>query len=148
MNYYLDTSALEKLFFQEKGTEEVTSLTLDSANVIWILDLAKVEFRSALYRRFRSGELNDAMLQIALTGFEKQVKSFRIETITSALINEAEVLLQRYGKIEGLRALDALQLGGFSLIAEKEEWCFVSADQTLCRVAKLAGYEAINPKII
>lgn len=61
----------------------MTALTLDSTNVIWILDLAKIEFRSAFFRRFRSGELNDAMLQIALAGFEKQLKFFRIEPMTS-----------------------------------------------------------------
>ena len=43
-------SALAKLFFQEKGTDVVTGLVLDQANVIWILDLARIEFRSALYR--------------------------------------------------------------------------------------------------
>lgn len=145
MNCYLDTSALAKLFFQEEGADVVTRLVLDPTNVIWVLDLARIEFRSALFRRYRAGELNDAMLQIALDGFEKQLRRFRIEPMITALINEADILLQRYGKIEGLRALDALQLGGFSLIAEKDDWCFVSADRTLCRVAQLAGYEVINP---
>lgn len=107
--------------------------------------MARIELRSALFRRYRAGELNDAMLQIALDGFEKQLRRFRIEPMITALINEADILLQRYGKIEGLRALDALQLGGFSLIAEKDDWRFVSADRTLCRVAQLAGYEVINP---
>lgn len=145
MNCYFDTSALAKLFFQEEGTEAVTGLVLDRTNVIWVLDLARIEFQSALYRRYRAGELNDGILQIALDGFEKQLKRFRIEPMTSALINEADILLQRYGKIEGLRTLDALQLGGFSLIAEKNDWCFVSADRTLCHVAQLSGYVAINP---
>ena len=114
MNCYLDTSALAKLFFQEEGTDVVTRLVLDPTNVVWILDLARIEFRSALFRRYRTGELNDAKLKIALDGFEKQLTSFRIEPMTSVLINEAEVLLQRYGRNEGLRALDALQLGGFT----------------------------------
>lgn len=145
MNCYLDTSALAKLFFQEEGTDVVTGLVLDLTNVIWILDLARIEFRSALYRRYRTGELNDEMLRIALDGFEKQLGRFRIEPMTSALINEANVLLQGYGRKEGLRTLDALQLGGFSLVAEKNDWCFVSADRMLCRVAQLAGFMAINP---
>ena len=145
MNCYFDTSALAKLFFQEEGTDVVTGLVLDQSNVIWILDLARVEFYSALYRRYRAGELNEEILQIALNGFEKQLKRFRIEPMTSALINEASVLLQRYGRNKGLRTLDALQLGGFSLIAENNDWCFVSADHTLCKVAQLAGYVAINP---
>lgn len=97
MNCYLDTSALAKLFFQEEGTDVVTQLVLDPTNVVWVLDLARIEFRSALFRRYRTGELNDEMLQIALDGFENQLLCFRIEPITSVLINEAEVLLQRFG---------------------------------------------------
>ena len=147
MNLYLDTSALAKLFFQEEGTDRVAEMVFDLSNVIWILDLAKIEFRSALFRRYRAGELNDEMLHIALDGFEKQLKRFRIEPITSSLITEADILLHRYGKTEGLRALDALQLGGFTLIAEKDDWCFVSADRTLCHVAQLAEYAAINPSV-
>ena len=145
MNCYFDTSALAKLFIQEEGTDTVTGLVLDRTNAVWVLDLARLEFHSALFRRYRAGELNDEMLQIALNGFESQLKQFRIEPMTSALINEADILLQHYGRKEGLRALDALQLGGFSLIAEKDDWCFVSADRTLCLVAQLAGYVAINP---
>jgi uncharacterized protein len=145
MNCYFDTSALAKLFIQEEGTDTVTELVLDQTNTIWVLDLARIEFHSALFRRYRAGELNNEMLQIALNGFESQLKQFRIEPMTSVLINEADILLQRYGRKEGLRTLDALQLGGFSLIAEKDNWCFVSADRTLCLVAQLAEYVAINP---
>ncbi len=84
-------------------------------------------------------------MQIALDGFDEQFGMFRIEPMTSALVIEANALLQRFGKNQALRTLDAFQLGGFSLIAEKDDWCFVSADQTLCRVAELAGYLTHNP---
>lgn len=40
--------------------------------------------------------------------------------------------------------MDALQLGSFALIQE-EEWFFVAADETLCRVAMDMGFKAINP---
>lgn len=146
MNFYFDTSALAKLFFEnEDGAEAVTKLVNDPASVVWVLDLAKIEFHSALYRRFRSGELSDAVMQIALDGFDDQFKMFHIEPMTSALVDEASALLQRYGKKEGLRTLDALQLAGFFLVAEKEDWCFVCADDALCRIADLAGYKVINP---
>ena len=146
MNCYFDTSALAKLFLEkEDGVETVTKLVNDPANIVWVLELARIEFHSALYRRYRTGELNDTAMQIALGGFDEQFRMFRIEPMTSALVNEANALLQRYGKKEGLRTLDALQLGGFSLIAEKDNWCFVCADHTLCRIADLAGYVVINP---
>ena len=148
MNCYFDTSALAKLFLEnEDGIETVTKLVNDPANIIWVLDLARIEFHSALYRRYRTGELSDAVMQIILDGFDEQLRIFHIEAMTSALVNEAAALLQRFGKKEGLRALDALQLGGFSLIAEKDDWCFVCADHVLCRIADLAGYVVINPTV-
>lgn len=104
MNCYFDTSVLAKLFFEnEDGVEVVTKLVNDPANVVWVLDLARIEFHSALYRRFRSGELSDTVMQIALDGFDDQINMFHIEPITSALVDEACALLQRYGKKEELR---------------------------------------------
>ncbi|MBW1707291.1 MAG: hypothetical protein JRJ86_19380 [Deltaproteobacteria bacterium] len=41
-------------------------------------------------------------------------------------------------------ALDALHLGGFSLISEKD-WSFVVADNNLCKVAEVIGFTTINP---
>lgn len=111
MNVFFDTSALAKLFFhEENGTEEVTDLVNDSANSIWILALTRIEFHSALYRRYRAGELSDEVLQIALTGFDEQLKAFHIEPMSIALINEAALFLRRYGKKEGLRTLDAFNI--------------------------------------
>jgi hypothetical protein len=40
--------------------------------------------------------------------------------------------------------LDALHLGAFSLISEKD-WIFVAADKNLCKVAKIMGFNTINP---
>lgn len=58
--------------------------------------------------------------------------------------SEAEELLKKYGKSEGLRTLDALHLGSFRLLAE-EDWVFVSANDVLCHTARLEGFRVINP---
>jgi len=53
--YYLDTSALVKLYVQELGTDVVLSLTGDlEEDRLAILDLARVEFRAAVRRRERA----------------------------------------------------------------------------------------------
>jgi len=64
--------------------------------------------------------------------------------LRQSIIKEAETLLKKYGKIQGLRTLDALYIGAFSLIAEKE-WYFVVADYNLCNVLQLIGFKTINP---
>ena len=53
-------------------------------------------------------------------------------------------LLKKYGRTYGLKALDALHLGAFSLISEKD-WSFVVADDNLCKVAEVIGFTTINP---
>jgi hypothetical protein len=49
-----------------------------------------------------------------------------------------------YGKVEGLRTLDALHLGTFSFISEKD-WIFIAADKNLCKVAKIMEFNTIKP---
>ncbi len=51
MNLYFDTSALVKFFHEEDGTDKVTKMILKDGNSVWILDLAKIEFFSAICRR-------------------------------------------------------------------------------------------------
>ncbi len=60
-----------------------------------------------------------------------------------AVTEEAERLLQQYGKTEGLRTLDALHLAGFSLLAE-DGWQFVAADSVLSHVVQCEGWQAIK----
>ena len=59
MNLLFDTSALVKFFHEEEGTETVTDLILDRNNEVWILELARLEFFSAVFRRFRNKELDE-----------------------------------------------------------------------------------------
>lgn len=116
----------------------------DPSSRIWFLDLARVEFFSALFRRFRSGAISDGDLNVAVSGFEEQCLNFSVEALSSALVSESERLLREYGKSNGLRTLDALHLAGFSVIAEAD-WNFVTADSNQADVCRLLGWRVINP---
>jgi len=144
MILFFDTSALVKFFHEEEGSENVSGWIYDSANEIWLLDLAKLEFTSAIFRRFRNKEISDESLQIALKAFEEQIAMFHIEPLGQAVVHEAESLLKHFGKTSGLRTLDALHLGAYLLLAEKN-WAFVAADHILCKTATLAGCTVLNP---
>lgn len=133
-----------KLFHEEEGTAYTTELLTSSANVVWILDLARVEFVSALYRRLRNQELDEPALEQAIEGFEEQLTGFHLEPMTHAIVEEAESHLRTYGKSVGLRTLDALHLGCFTLISEVD-WGFVSADTILCETVTRMGLYALNP---
>jgi len=144
MNLFFDTSALVKHFHEEDGSEIVTELINSQENKIWILEIAKIEFFCSLYRRYRNHELTDLQFDEAIRGFEKEIAFYNIELLRQPIIKETENLIKQYGKVEGLRTLDALHLGAFSLISEKD-WIFVAADKNLCNVAKIMGYSTINP---
>lgn len=145
MKFFFDTSALVKFFYVESGTELVTQIMEHSLAEIWISDLARLEFTTALYRRYRNKSLDEIKLHTATTYFDKQLISFNIEPLNQLVIDEAGQLLKKYGKEYGLRTLDAFHLGTYSLISE-EGWCFVTSDTVLADVAKLAGFLSLNPQ--
>jgi len=144
MKLFFDTSALVKFFHKEQGTEKVTDLIGNSENEVWILDLAKLEFRSAVFRRFRSGQIEKDQLETALRYFTEQLLSFNVETIGPGVLKEAENLLDEYGMDFGLRTLDALHLGAFQLVSEND-WIFITSDKNLAKVAKAAGSRVLDP---
>jgi len=69
MNLFFDTSALVKFFHEEKGTDIVTELILDHNNEVWISELGRLEFISAVFRRFRNKELDEERLNTAVNSF-------------------------------------------------------------------------------
>ncbi len=108
MKLFFDTSALIKFFHEEEGTSQVSAMIESDDNVIWISELARIEFISALYRRVRNKEITEDQLTEALSGFNEELATFSCEPFGHAVIAEAELLLKQYGKAHGLRTLDAL----------------------------------------
>jgi len=92
MNLFVDTSALVKFFHEEEGTEFVTELLSSQENEIWLLEIARLEFLSAVCRRFRNNELDSGKLEQAISNFETQLTSFNIEPLGQTIIREAEFL--------------------------------------------------------
>lgn len=75
MKLFFDTSALVKYFHNEKGSKQVIELIENIDNDIWVSDLARVEFVSALHRKSRNGEIQDVELEQALEGFDSEWKN-------------------------------------------------------------------------
>ena len=144
MNLFFDTSALVKFFHEEEGTDIVTDLILEQNNEVWFSELGRLEFISAIFRRFRNKELDEEQLNTAVDSFENQIAAFNIEPLGHAVLEEAELFIKNYGRTHGRKALDALHLGTFSLISEKD-WSFVVADGNLCKIAEVIGFNTLNP---
>ncbi len=69
MKLFLDTSALIKAFHNEIGSDIMLKLLSDDINSVWISELTKIEFKSAIYRRFNNKQISDNNLKIAFEGF-------------------------------------------------------------------------------
>jgi len=144
MNLFFDTSALIKYFHEEAGTVTVTDLITSPESVIHVSDLVRIEFISALYRRYRNKEIDDKALNEAINGFYEEYSRFNVEPLGHAVLQEAEELLIKHGKTHGLRTLDALHLATCILLKEAN-WIFVASDDTLISVAKAVGLSTFNP---
>ncbi len=143
MRLYFDTSALVKYYYEEQGSEYVTSLIQDETNEIIISEISVIEFISSLHKKFRTKELPDEDLQTAMVEFRLSLPDFIIEPFTGIVRENAEKIICKYGKEFGIRTLDAMQLSTYILIADSDSK-FVCADNTLNRIAELTNNQCIN----
>jgi uncharacterized protein len=144
--YYLDTSALVKLYVREPGTEQVLRLARGAAaNQIAVLALAQVEIHSALRRRERAGEIASAAVIQLLERFHRHLEAvFLRQVITEATFDVACELVDRHG----LFALDAVQLAGYLALRTSSGAntpIFVSADRQLLEAAEAESAPVLDP---
>jgi predicted nucleic acid-binding protein len=149
-NYFLDTSALAKLYHKETGSEYMDRILADQISRSMISHLSIVEFESVLAIKTRTGEIDEHALQIARRRFHADIAQQRLwvaPRVHERHFQDARRLLIKYGVLEGLRTLDALQLAiALDLHQFGEIGVLVAADQRLCRVASMAGCSAVNPE--
>jgi len=142
MNLYFDTSALVKLFSKEDGSEKVKEIINNENYKIWVLDLAQLELFSAIYRKFRNNVLAEDSLKPLQEAIRQQFVFFNVMPMASDVVEEARTLIDQFGKVHGLRTLDALHIAGFMLISESD-WAFVSSDKNQVSVIELLGQNQI-----
>jgi len=144
--YYLETSALVKLYVYEPGTERLLGLTAsDAGHRFAILALAQVEFRAAIRRRQRIGEIAASAADELIESFRQHSEGrFLIQSFSDSLVDVAMALIDGYG----LRGYDAMQLAGYLLlrsISGNEEPTFVCADKALLSSARNEGCPVLDP---
>jgi predicted nucleic acid-binding protein len=145
--YFLDTSALAKLYHQEQGSEMVEGGAIDRTVRLWLSDLARIELHSVFVRKVRDGELAEATLQIVLECFREDLHSrFHVVLLTEDIIEQAIALLLDHGKRRPLRTLDALQIASAKAMGSSDV-TFVTADRQLFTAASALFPRTINPEV-
>jgi predicted nucleic acid-binding protein len=144
--YYLETSALVKLYVREPGTERLLRLAARKNNHRFaVLALSRVELHSAIRRRQREGDI-DALAADRIVGqFDRHLESrFIKQVLSDPLLDLATSLVNR----NALRAYDALQLAGCLMLKENsasDEPSFVCSDQRLLQAAENEGLAFLDP---
>lgn len=144
--YYLETSALVKLYVREPGSDNVLALAARSGgHQLAILSLAQVELRSAIRRRERNGDIPAVVATELLTAFHRHLESkFTSQQITDFLLDVSCRLIDHHG----LRAFDAIQLAGYMVLrvsAGADVPVFVCSDRDLLKAAEREGAPVLDP---
>jgi predicted nucleic acid-binding protein len=145
--YYLDTSALVKLYVREPGTEQMLRLADPAGgHALALLGLTRVEFRSAVRQRERAGDVAHDIADNLIDSMDEHLANFfLVQPLTDLVIEEAAALLDRHA----LKAYDAVQLAGCIMLRARlgRHATFVCSDSQLVRAAEDEGMIVLDPAV-
>ena len=135
-----------KLYIREAGTDRLLQLASNLAeNRFAVLALSQVEFRSAIRRRQRTGDIDSKMAGLVLDRFDQHLEArFLRQVLTDSVLDVASEMIDRYA----LRAYDAVQLAGclaLQTAVGAESPVFVCSDQQLLEAARSELLSVLDP---
>lgn len=125
---YIDTSSLVKAYHKEADSEKVIK-TISECQGVFLSELTKIEFISAIWKKVNRGEANETEAKMVIRFFERDYNKFHWVNIDSKIIIFGINLLDKYSKI-GLRTLDAIQLA-CAVSVKNEADGFLTSDKIL-----------------
>jgi predicted nucleic acid-binding protein len=143
--YFLDTSALVKLYVQEPGTDRLLPLVNDrTGDRFAVLAISAVEIRSAIRRRQRAGDIDTEVAAAILKNVQSHMETrFIRQAVNESVIESALEMIDRYA----LRTYDAVQLAGCLVLCAiaAEAYTFVCADHRLLEAARSERLLTLDP---
>lgn len=149
--YFLDSSAVIKLYQAETGSEVVERLVREADVLPFISRLTVTEVQRAFARKVREAKLTVDELDRLRNLFLKDLLQRRLllKRLRDFHYRAAERLVRKYAPAQPyplLRTLDAMHLATALDIHQREALTgFVSADTDLCAVAAAEQIPVINP---
>jgi predicted nucleic acid-binding protein len=135
MQYFLDTSAIVKIYHHESGSDQVIPF-YKGPEAIVISELSKVEFVSTIHKKLRTGEITADTLDAVKNRFLADCSGrFVVIHVASFIVDMAMDIMNTHGRANHLFSLDALQIATLLTIAEKDT-TFVCADKRLTALVK------------
>jgi predicted nucleic acid-binding protein len=144
--YFLESSALAKLFVMEDGSQAMIDLVESIAQPQKLLSsLGFIEVHSAIRRRERAGELTPAHADQAIGIMSAEIPLMMEQTMNPSVIETSRLMIDRHG----LRALDAVQLASCHVARATiglTDVVFVASDNALLAAARKEDFEVWNPE--
>ncbi|MBS1800254.1 MAG: type II toxin-antitoxin system VapC family toxin [Acidobacteria bacterium] len=146
-HYFIDSSALVKLFVAEAGSESIVQLVTEVDDQRkQVSALALIEVRSAIRRRQRAGDISDADADSSIAALVGESQRLLEHPVTAAIVEHASALVDR----QDLRALDSLQLASAIVARDSmrgdDRLQFVTSDQKLLKAAQSEGFDVWDPQ--
>jgi len=142
MRAFFDTSSILKLYNEEEGSVELETYFNNNIDIVVLSELADLEFRSALWRKVRMEEIDEAIAINVISCFENDYDNFVWIKLQSDIMKSASTLLMKYGT-KGLRTLDAIQLA-CAITLRNDECIFFTNDNILKDIFNEEGLKVIN----
>jgi predicted nucleic acid-binding protein len=110
--YFLDTSALAKVYRKEAGSDFVDRIVSKPGSQHLMSRLTIVEMESVFALKARAGEIDQKAVLIARRRLEADLGHRRllVAAVNDEHFRGARQLLFKHGAVDALRTLDALQL--------------------------------------
>jgi len=141
MNLFLDSSALLKIYLNEKGSEEAEKW-VGKADMIFVSAITHIECASAFQRLFYTKYIDKKQYQDLNQEISFDFPFFKIVDLGEEVEFVALKILEQYQ----MRSLDAIQLASL-LFAGDEVQSFLVCDQKLKKYAIKEGIHVIDPTI-
>jgi len=131
--YYVDTSALVKRYYIEKGSAWVHSLFRPD-HLLVVSKVAYAELLAALARKRREKEVGEEDFARAVESFQEEWKEFVVVEVTDAVFADLLPVVRRHP----LRGFDAIHLCSALWFRKrtKAEVLFVCSDHNLLTAAQ------------
>jgi len=143
MSFFIDTSSLVKIYHKEVNSHKVVDL-YNSNETIYISELAKIEFVSTAYRKYRENEIIREALYLLMDKFQSDVEfRYQLLKFSSLVCDGALDLLHNIGTEYGLRTLDSIQLAFFLTYCEEDD-IFVCSDKKFASIVQNKGYNIFS----
>ena len=146
--YYLDTSAIVKLYVDEPGTEVMDRLLdgISSDDRFYTSWLSILELTSVILRLAKGGRLAPEAADPILARFRNDIEeTIRLWPLEDSVLSAALVVVERHA----LRAPDAIHLATATSIfglAPESEAVLVSSDRELLEAATQSGMGILDPQ--